>query len=43
MQNTEVLLQASADVLIAGSAVFKADNFKRIIHRLKQVGIDKAL
>jgi ribulose-phosphate 3-epimerase len=43
MQNAEVLLQAGADVLVAGSAVFKADNPKEMIDRLKQVGTEKAL
>lgn len=43
MQNAEVLLQAGADVLVAGSAVFKADNPKEMIDRLKQVGIEKVL
>lgn len=43
MQNAEVLLQAGAHVLVAGSAVFKADNPKEMIDRLKQVGIEKIL
>ncbi|CAA6824143.1 MAG: Ribulose-phosphate 3-epimerase (EC [uncultured Aureispira sp.] len=43
MQNAEVLLQAGADVLVAGSAVFKAENPKEMIDRLKQIGIEKIL
>lgn len=43
LQNAEVLLQAGADVLVAGSAVFKADDPKAMITRLKQVGIHKIL
>jgi ribulose-phosphate 3-epimerase len=43
LQNAEVLLQAGADVLVAGSAVFKANNPKDMIHRLKQVGVEKIL
>lgn len=38
LQNAEVLLEAGADVLVAGNAVFKADNPKQVIDRLKQVG-----
>lgn len=41
--NAEVLLQAGADVLVAGSAVFKADNPKEMIDKLKQVGIEKII
>lgn len=43
LQNAEVLLQAGADVLVAGSAVFKADDPKDMINRLKQVGIEKII
>lgn len=43
LQNAEVLLQAGADVLVAGSAVFKADNPKEIIDKLKQVGVEKII
>ncbi len=43
MQNAEVLLQAGADVLVAGSAIFKADNPKDMISRLKNIGIEKIL
>ncbi len=38
LQNAEVLLQAGADVLVAGSAVFKADSPEQMIDRLKNVG-----
>ena len=43
LQNAEVLLQAGADVLVAGSAVFKAEDPKDMITRLKQVGMHKVL
>jgi len=43
LQNAEVLLQAGADVLVAGSAVFKADDPKDMIDRLKAVGELKQL
>lgn len=43
MQNAEVLLQAGADVLVAGSAIFKANNPKDMISRLKNIGIEKIL
>ncbi len=43
LQNAEVLLQAGADVLVAGSAVFKAADPKDMIARLKRVGIEKIL
>lgn len=43
LQNAEVLLQAGADVLVAGSAVFKADDPKEMIDRLKAVGELKQL
>ncbi|BDS12444.1 ribulose-phosphate 3-epimerase [Aureispira anguillae] len=43
LQNAEVLLQAGADVLVAGSAVFKADNPKDMIDKLKQVGAEKVI
>lgn len=41
LQNAEVLLQAGADVLVAGSAVFKAPNPKEMIVQLKNVGKEK--
>ncbi|MCP4441195.1 MAG: ribulose-phosphate 3-epimerase [Aureispira sp.] len=41
LQNAEVLLQAGADVLVAGSAVFKAPNPMDMIVQLKSVGKEK--
>lgn len=38
LQNAELLLQAGADVLVAGSSVFKAENPTKAIKRLKEVG-----
>lgn len=38
LQNAQELLNAGADVLVAGSAVFKADDPKATISRLKGVG-----
>jgi len=38
LQNAEVILQAGADVLVAGSAVFKADDPSDICKRLKAIG-----
>ncbi len=38
LQNAEKLLQAGADVLVAGSAVFKSDNPTSTISRLKNIG-----
>ncbi len=43
LQNAEVLLQAGADVLVAGSAVFKADDPSAMIDKLKNVGALKQL
>lgn len=43
LHNAEVLLQAGADVLVAGNAVFKADNPKDMIDKLKAVGELKQL
>lgn len=40
LQNAEKLLQAGADVLVAGSAVFKADDPKETIKKLKSIGKD---
>ncbi|MFZ1749016.1 MAG: ribulose-phosphate 3-epimerase [Saprospiraceae bacterium] len=39
LQNAESILQAGADVLVAGSSVFKADNPIRVIYSLKNLGI----
>lgn len=38
LQNAEVILQAGADVLVAGSAVFKADDPTDVCKRLKAIG-----
>ena len=40
LQNAESLLKAGADVLVAGSAVFKADDPLDVISRLKNIGKD---
>lgn len=40
LQNAEKLLQAGADVLVAGSAVFKADDPFDTITKLKSIGKD---
>ena len=40
LQNAEKLLQAGADVLVAGSAVFKADDPLDTIIKLKSIGKD---
>ena len=36
-KNAKQLLDAGADVLVAGSAVFKADNPRQVIHKLKTI------
>jgi ribulose-phosphate 3-epimerase len=38
MQNAEKILQAGADVLVAGSSVFKSDDPTKAIDRLKNIG-----
>ena len=38
LQNAQSVLQAGADVLVAGSSVFKADNPAETIARLKDIG-----
>lgn len=38
LQNAEKILQAGADVLVAGSAVFKSENPSATITRLKEIG-----
>ncbi len=38
LQNAEALLKAGADVLVAGSAVFKSENPQDTISRLKAIG-----
>lgn len=39
MQNAEAILQAGADVLVAGNSVFGAENPKLAVYGLKQIGI----
>ncbi len=38
LQNAEALLKVGADVLVAGSSVFKADDPVKAIERLKEIG-----
>lgn len=38
LQNAEAILQAGADVLVAGSSVFKAEDPKAVIVKLKSIG-----
>jgi ribulose-phosphate 3-epimerase len=38
LQNAEKILQAGANVLVAGSSVFKADAPVNVIHKLKGIG-----
>jgi len=38
LQNAEAILQAGADVLVAGSSVFKSDDPKKTISQLKAIG-----
>lgn len=40
LQNAEKILQAGANVLVAGSSVFKAEDPKNVIHRMKAIGKD---
>lgn len=40
LQNAEKILQAGADVLVAGSSVFKAENPTKAIEQLKAIGAD---
>jgi ribulose-phosphate 3-epimerase len=39
LQNAEALLQAGADILVAGNSVFKADNPKLAIYAMKNIGL----
>ena len=39
LQNAESILQAGADVLVAGNSVFKAENPSLAVHTLKNLGI----
>lgn len=41
LQNAEELLKAGARVLVAGSAVFKAENPSDVISRMKSIGADR--
>ena len=43
LQNAEVILNAGADVLVAGNSVFGAPNPTEAISKLKAVGSEKAL
>ncbi len=43
LQNAEALLNAGADVLVAGSAIFKAPNPKEAIAKFKNIGQEKRL
>lgn len=40
LQNAEQILKAGADVLVAGSSVFKAEDPTDVIRRLKSIGLD---
>lgn len=40
LQNAEALLQAGADVLVAGSSIFKSEDPKLTVQRLKAIGQD---
>jgi len=40
LQNAESLLQAGADILVAGSAIFKSENPSETIVQLKSIGKD---
>ena len=41
LQNAEIILQAGADVLVAGSSVFAANDPKKAIHALKNIEFKK--
>lgn len=41
LQNAEKLLQAGANVLVAGSAIFKSENPEETIRKLKEIGTVK--
>lgn len=43
LQNAEAILGAGADVLVAGSAIFKAQDPANYIQRLKSIGADTIL
>ena len=40
LQNAEVMLQAGAKVLVAGSSVFKSEDPIKTVHQLKAIGSD---
>ncbi len=40
LQNAEKVLQAGADVLVAGSSIFRTDDPAAAIHALKQIGLE---
>jgi ribulose-phosphate 3-epimerase len=40
MQNAEAILQAGANVLVAGNSVFKEENPHLAIYGLKNLGVD---
>ena len=42
LQNAEKLLQAGTDVLVAGSSVFKAEDPRKAITQLKEIGREKS-
>jgi ribulose-phosphate 3-epimerase len=39
LQNAEAILQAGADVLVAGNSVFKAENPTMAVYALKNLGL----
>ncbi len=41
LHNAEAILQAGADILVAGSSVFKSEDPKKMIRQLKEIGEDK--
>lgn len=40
LHNAEVILKAGADVLVAGSSIFKAEQPAEVIRKLKSIGMD---
>ena len=43
LQNAEKILQAGANVLVAGNAVFSADSPRKAIERLKCIGVENLM
>ena len=41
LQNAEKILQSGADILVAGSSVFKSENPKETISKLKLIGVEQ--